>query len=258
MSLRRYAPAAAIAVLAACGPGQGQGDRPGSADGITGPVLVSAAASLSDAFRELAVAFESAHPGTDVVLNLAGSSALRRQIVEGAPVDVFASADAANMAPLEEAGLLAAPPVVLARNSLRIAVPAGNPGKVRSLSDFAREPLRLGLCADEVPCGALAAEAFRRAAVTPVPDTREPNVRALLAKIALGELDAGIVYATDLAAVQGEVEGIEIPADFSGPSEQMVAVLTGAPNGLAAEAFLAFVLSPDGQAVLRRHGFSLP
>ena len=171
-------------------------------------------------------------------------------------MDVFAPADAANMEPLAESGELEGPPRIMARNVLSIAVPAGNPGRVQGLEDFARESLRIGLCAEEVPCGSLAGEALRRAGVTPRPDTREPNVRALLSKIALGELDAGIVYGTDVAAALTEVEGLAIPGAHTVSAEYMVAVLADAPNAAAARAFVAFVLSLEGQAILDRNGFT--
>jgi molybdate transport system substrate-binding protein len=229
-----------------------------SAGEVRGQILVSAASSLADAFPDLARAFEAVHPGTVVVVNLGGSSSLRRQIVEGAPVDVFASADVDNMEALAQAGALAGPPRVMARNALRIAVPAGNPAQVGGLGDFDRESLRIGLCAEVVPCGALAAEAFRRAGVTPRPDTREPNVRALLTKVALGELDAGITYATDVAAASGEVVGLPIPPEHAVTTEYPLAVLAGSPNPAAARAFVAFALSAGGQAILVRHGFSPP
>ncbi len=263
MALRRRAWAAALALItAACGGREAPDDRAeaGSTLGthLQGEVLVSAAASLTDAFAEIEVAFEAAHPGVKVLLNLGGSSSLRAQILEGAPVDVFASANASNMDRVVEAGRVSGEPRVFARNLLQIAVPAGNPAGVHGLDDFADEALRLGLCAEEVPCGEFARRALERAGVVPAPDTNEPDVRALLTKVELGELDAGITYVTDVASTHGAVEGIVIPEDQNVVAVYPIAVLAGAPNPDAAEAFVRFVLSYDGRAILAKHGFAAP
>lgn len=225
---------------------------------LTGEVLVSAATSLTDAFEEVESAFEMAHPGVDVLLNLGASSSLRAQILEGAPVDVFASANAANMDRVAEAGAVAAAPRVFARNLLQIAVPAGNPAGVRGLEDLASEALRVGLCAERVPCGDFARLALQRAGVVASLDTEEPDVRALLTKLQLGELDAGITYVTDVASAGASVEGIDIAEDMNVVAEYPIAVLAAAPNRGAADAFVRFVLSDDGRAILARHGFAPP
>jgi molybdate transport system substrate-binding protein len=221
-------------------------------------VLVSAAASLTDAFAEIEAAFEAIHPGVDVVLNLGGSSSLRTQILEGAPVDVFASADASVMDQVLGASLVSGAPRVFARNRLQIAVPAGNPAGIRGLGDFADPRLRLGLCAETVPCGGFAREALERAGVVPALDTEEPDVRALLTKIELGELDAGITYRTDVASAQDAVEGIDLPPEADVTAEYTIACLRYAPNPDAADAFVRFVLSEDGRAILVGNGFILP
>lgn len=242
---------AATAALVACGGGPPE-------DGGRGELVVSAAASLTDAFRAVEAAFEVSRLDVDVVLNLAGSSTLRVQILEGAPVDVYASADSANMARVVAADLTAGEPVVFARNRLRIVVPADNPGAVTDLADLAREELLVGLCAEEVPCGAHARRALRRADVEPAVDTWEPDVRALLTKVAEGELDAGIVYATDVASAGGAVEGLELPAGARVVARYPIAVLRDAPRPEAARAFVAFVLSAEGRSILRDHGFEVP
>jgi molybdate transport system substrate-binding protein len=221
-------------------------------------VLVSAAASLTDAFEAVAAGFEATHPDIDVALNFGGSSALKEQILDGAPVDVFASANASTMSQVVAAGDAAGQPAVFARNTLEIAVPPGNPGKVGGLADFDRAELLIGLCAEGVPCGDFARHALREAGVVPSIDTNEPDVRSLLTKIEAGELDAGIVYATDIASAGGEVEGIDIPADQNVVAEYPIVVLAGAPNLEAARAFVAFVLSDPGRTILAGYGFGLP
>ena len=249
-----------MAIAIACGPpGPADGRAASGSDpGIEREVLVSAAASLTDAFAEIASAFEAAHPGVDVVLNLAGSASLRTQILEGAPADVFASADVKNMDRVVDAGQLSGEPRVFARNLLQIAVPAGNPAGVHDLSDFADGALRIGLCAEGVPCGDFARQALRRAGVVPALDTNEPDVRALLTKVELGELDAGITYVTDVASTHGAVEGIDIPASANVVAAYPIAVLAAARHTRAADAFVGFVLSAAGRAILAKHGFASP
>ncbi len=220
-------------------------------------MLVFAAASLSDAFIEMAAAFEGANPGADIELNLAGSSALREQILEGAPADVFAAADEKTMNVVSDNGLVADRVEVFTANQLQIAVPTGNPGAISGLDDFARAKLLNGLCAAGVPCGDLARQVLVNAGVDPAIDTNEPDVRSLLTKIAADELDAGIVYLTDVAA-NDRVEGIEIPAEVNVETTYPIAKLISSDNPSGATAFVAFVLSPEGQTILASHGFSAP
>ncbi|MDP9495131.1 MAG: molybdate ABC transporter substrate-binding protein [Actinomycetota bacterium] len=225
--------------------------------GLDGEVLVSAASSLTHAFAEVEAAFEAANPGVDVVLNLGASSALREQILEGAPADVFASANTSNMDQVVEAGE-AAGPQIFVTNLLQIAVPAGNDTGVTGLGDFANEALLIGLCSEDVPCGDFGRQALENAGVTPAIDTNEPDVRALLTKVEAGELDAGIVYATDVLSTAGTVEGIDIPEEDNVVANYPIAALTNAPNPDVASAFVAFVLSDEGQAILAEFGFSSP
>ncbi len=220
-------------------------------------VLVSAAASLTDAFGAIEAAFEAATPGVDVALNLGGTSALREQVLAGAPADVFAAADRSHMDRLVEAGEVATEPVVFARNVLEIAIPVGNPAGIKGLEDFAEPALLIGLCAEPVPCGELGRRVLDNAGVTPAVDTNEPDVRALLTKIEAGELDAGLVYATDLTGGRA-VEGIVIPPDINAIVEYPIAVLRGADDAQAAEAFVSFVMSAPGQRILAGHGFLAP
>lgn len=235
-------------LLGSCGVSSDPSDR----------VRVSAASSLSDVFAELESAFEAANPGVDVILNLGGSSLLREQILAGAPVDVYASASADTMAPIVAAGLAEGEPTVFARGLLEIAVPVGNPAHVTGLDDFGNEELFIGLCDQPVPCGDLARQVLARAGVDPVVDTGAPNVRALLTKIEAGELDAGIVYVTDVRSVSGRVEGIAIPDALNVAVDYPIAVLAEGPNRDDARSFVDFVLSEIGQTILAGHGFVTP
>ena len=239
----------ALALTVSCVDGAGPERR---------PVLVSAAASLARAFAKLESAFESADEHFDVILNLGGSSLLREQILGGAPADVFAPADQGNMTRIVSAGQVAGDATIFARNSMQVAVPAGNPSGVSGFEDLAREELLIGLCAAQVPCGALAAQVLEAASVQAAVDTREPNVRALLTKLEAGELDVGIVYATDILAAAGRVEALETPDAETVSTAYPIAVLTDAPNPDGATAFVAFVLSDEGQAILAAHGFESP
>jgi len=224
----------------------------------TGTIVVSAAASLRDAFEGIAAEYEAANPGVRVVLNLGASSALREQILEGAPVDVFASANMANMDPLVDEGMIEGAPVIFASNAMVIAVPNGNPGGVTGLPDFARDDLLVGLCQPEVPCGSLARDVLSSSGVVPLVDTEEPNVRALLTKVEAGELDAAITYLTDIASAGGAVEGIAIPDVQNATSLYPIATLARTSLHAEASGFVAFVLSDAGQAILARHGFTPP
>lgn len=240
---------AAVVVVAVLGAACGNGD----ADDDT--VLVFAAASLTDAFAHVEAAFEDANPGVDVQLNLGGSSSLREQILAGAPADAFASANTETMDRLVEAGAVDGEIVVFARNRLAIAVPAGNPGEVGSLADLADDDLLIGLCSAGVPCGDFARQVLAAAGVEPSLDTNEPDVRSLLTKIAAGELDAGIVYETDVIAAGATVERIEIPGDVNVEAPYPAAVIRGAPQPDLAEAFVEFLVSADARAILADAGF---
>lgn len=251
---------AAAVLVTACGDPTTRSDSSTTApaSGLDGELLVSAAASLTDAFAEVALAFEAAHPGVDVILNLGGSSSLREQILAGAPADVFASANMSNMSKVVTAGEVVGEPQVFAKNLLQIAVPSGNPAGITGLGDFGRDELLIGLCAAEVPCGDFARTALDRAGVVPAIDTNEPDVRALLTKIELGELDGGITYVTDVTSTGGRVSGIDIPESENVDAEYPIAVLNAAPNPDAAAAFVEFVLSEDGREILGRYGFAAP
>lgn len=253
---------AAAAFLAACGGdatgGPAKAPGTGSTGNASGTINVFAAASLTDAFQALARGLEATQPGMRVEFNFAGSSALREQILAGAPGDVFASANEANMQQVVDSGAAAGKATPFVTNRLQIAVPAGNPGKVTGLADFARSDLLIGLCAAEVPCGEFGREALRKAGVDPSVDTDEADVRSLLTKVEAGELDAGLVYRTDVLAAGDKVEGIDIPPDQNVVAVYPIAILAGSKDQAAAHAFVAYVLSVRGQSTLRSFGFGPP
>ena len=240
--------ASAVALAAGCGTGGGD-DR---------SIRVTAAASLTDAFTELARDFESSHPGTTVRLSFGPSSSLVAQLEAGAPADVLATADEVTMQTVVERGDVAGQPHTFARNTGTLAVPAGNPGDVTGVDDLARADLLVGLCAPEVPCGRLARTLLDAAGVSPSVDTEEPDVRALLTKLEEGELDAGIVYRTDVRIAAGDVEGIEIPGAEDAAVAYPIAVLERARDRSLADSFVDLVRSDHGREVLSRLGFLPP
>ena len=248
-------------VVGGCGRGEPEATTAPSpvADGgaVEGDLTVFAAASLADVFAELAGIFEARHPGSTVRLELGASSSLREQVLAGAPADVFAAADERNVAAVVDAEE-ASGPVRFATNELQIAVPAGNPAGVQGLADLTDEDLLVGLCAVEVPCGSLAREAFDRAGLTPRPDTEEPDVRALLAKVRSGDLDAGVVYRTDVRAAAPAVAGIELPEDLAVRTSYPLVVLDRTTERDVADAFVELVTSEEGRAVLAAAGFGHP
>jgi molybdate transport system substrate-binding protein len=225
------------------------------AEGLTGSITVFAAASLTDAFGEMADSFEEENLGATIKTNFGASSALREQILAGAPADVFASANTSNMDQLVDADAVAGEPEVFVTNQLEIAVPAGNPGGVDGLDDFGKADLAIGLCAEEVPCGQFGREALANAGVTPAQDTDEPDVRSLLTKVEAGDLDAGLVYHTDVLAAGDEVEGVEVPEEFNIIAAYPLAALSASGNADLAAAFVEFVLSDEGQSILGSYGF---
>jgi molybdate transport system substrate-binding protein len=239
--------------LAACGDDT-PAESSSSAGTISGTVNVFAAASLTGTFTQLGKDFEAAHPGVKVVFNFAGSSALATQLNSGAPADVFASAAAKNMDQVTDKGTA----TTFVKNALEIAVPKGNPGKITGLKDFTDKDRKIALCAAQVPCGAAAEKVFAAAELTPQPDSLEQDVKAALTKVGLGEVDAALVYKTDVLAAQDKVEGIEFPESAQAVNEYPIATLTKAPNADGAKAFVDFVLSADGKKVLTAAGFEAP
>jgi molybdate transport system substrate-binding protein len=246
----------AVLPTAGCASGDGAGD--GSSDQITGRITVLAASSLTEAFTQIGKNFEAAHNGTRVVFSFAASSELAAQVEQGAPADVFASASPQTMAQVRRSGDTAGAPATFVRNTLEIAVPPDNPGDVHGLADFANRSLTVALCAPEVPCGAAAHRVFQRAGITPAPDTYEADVKATLAKVTIGEVDAALVYRTDVQAAGSKVKGIEFPEAADAVNDYPIAVLSDAPNPVTAQAFVNFVRSAAGGKVLTEAGFQLP
>ena len=248
---------AALVLLAACSGAGTTATAEERSDGtVSGEITVFAAASLSDAFTELGTAFERAHPTTTVTFNFAGSQQLATQIAtDGAPADVFASANGTQMDVVADAGLVSGAPAVFARNRLEIVVEPGNPADVAALDDLGREDVTVVLAADGVPAGQYAREALDAAGVAVRPVSLETDVRAVLTKVSLGEADAGIVYTSDIAAAGDLVEGVAVPDEDNVIATYPIATLRDAPNPDAARAFVDLVRSATGRGTLDTHGF---
>jgi molybdate transport system substrate-binding protein len=251
--MRVRATLAAVLLLLAAGCGDSAGAEPGG-----GPVTVLAAASLTESFTRVGEAFERDHPGADVTFSFGGSSGLAQQIVSGAPADVFAAASPATMKTVTDAGGVAGEPVLFARNQLVIAVPKGNPRRITTLAALAGRGTKVALCAAQVPCGSAAAKALAAAGVDVTPVTLEQDVRAALAKVKLGEVDAALVYRTDARAAAADVDGVEFGESAAAINDYPIAVLADAPNRSRADAFVAFVRGPAGQRILADAGFQRP
>ena len=237
----------------------GCGDDPTDAGGDAETTLtVYAAASLSNTFEEIATEFEAEHEGVAVELNTGGSSDLVAQIIEGAPADVFASADVANMDKLVAEDLQGADPVEFAANTLQIATPPDNPAGIASFADLAGDDVRLVICAPEVPCGAATQAVAEIAGVTLTPVSEEPSVTDVLGKVTSGEADAGLVYVTDVTAAGDAVLGIEFPESSEVVNIYPVAPVEGSDEADLAQEFVDLVLSDTGQSILQAAGFAQP
>ena len=239
--------APAVALAAGCG-------EASTADETAEPVelTVFAAASLTEAFTELGGLYADAHPGSTVTFNFAGSQDLVAQLGQGAPADVLATADTATM---DMVGDLVVTPASFAGNRLAIAVAPGNPEGIGSLDDLARDGLKVVLVAPEMPAGTYAQQILDTAGVKVDPVSLEVSVKGVVTKISLGEADAGIVYVTDVAAADGEIDGVDIPDGANVVATYPIAVVVATERSDAAQAFVDLVLSEDGQAVLRDFGF---
>lgn len=245
------------ALLAACSSATGDtaadpASSPTEAGEVDGEVVVFAAASLRDTFTELGERFEQQHPGVTVTFSFGASSTLAQQLVSGAPADVFAAASAATV---ESAAEVTGVPTLFAQNSLEIVVPAGNPAGITGLADLADPEHTIALCAEEVPCGAAAVKAFEAAGLTPAPDTWERDVTATLTKVVLGEVDAALVYRTEVISAGDAVEGIGLDGTTAVRTDYPITLLADAPNVDAARAFIELVLSAEGRAALTAAGF---
>ena len=222
---------------------------------LSGSINVFAASSLTASFVDIAAAFEKANPGVKVTLNFAGSSTLVTQIQNGAPADVFASADPANMDRLTKAKLVNGTPVVFARNRPMIVVPRGNPLRITSLADLAGPEVVVALGAVGVPVGDYARQILGRAGIEVKPKTLESSVSAIVTKAALREIDAGIVYVTDVAIDDYRVDGVAIPDEQNIVATYPVAALTSSSNKATAAGFVAFTQTSVAQAILANYKF---
>lgn len=259
--------AALLLGLAGCGPTAAPTP---TADPAT--LVVFAASSLTDAFAELGQRYQAAHPGVRVTFNFGASNQLAEQLAQGAPADVFASANARQMGAAIDAGrVISGAQQTFATNRLIVVLPRDNPGRVRALPDLARPGLKLVLAAAAVPVGQYALDFLDKAGQDPAfpPDFKsavlknvvsyEANVRAVYTKVALGEADAGIVYASDASAAAapdlGQVESLAIPDRLNAVAAYPIAPLADSPHASLAQGFVDLVLSAEGQAVLQKYGF---
>ncbi len=252
-----------IALVAGCGaapaqaPPAGTGAA-GSAAAPSGTITVFAASSLTSTFTALAHSFEAANPGVRVRLDFAGSSGLAQSIRSGAPADIFASASDATMATVTRHGDAAGAPIRLARNALQIATAPGNPRHITGLADAVRHDVTLALCAPQVPCGAAADKALAVAGLRASPVTLESDVAAVLTKVRLGEVDAGLVYRTDVLAAAGRVSGVSFPEAAKAVTAYPVVALRGSATRPLTGAFLRYLQSPAAAASFHRAGFLPP
>jgi len=228
-----------------------------SAAAQTGTITVFAASSLLGTFTELGKQFEAAHPGDTVKFSFGASSTLATQIKSGAPADVFASASTKNMDQVVTAGD-ASNPQNFAKNIMEIAVPPSNPGHVTSLTNLASSAVKVALCQPQVPCGVVAAKVFKNAKITVKPVTLQPDVKSVLTQVELGNVDAGVVYVTDVMAAGAKVKGVTIPASDEASTLYPIATISNSKYQSIAQAFVAYVLSSAGQQVLTAAGFDKP
>ena len=270
----RWRPVVLVAVallgLTGCGGSATSGTGSSQAEGsgrsaLTGTLTVFAAASLTDVFGQLGDKLMAANPDLHIQFNFAGSSALATQLIQGAPADVFAAADEVQMAKVSDADL-AENPEVFASNPLMLVVPAANPlgialpggGGVPSLRQILDHDVTMAVCAPEVPCGAAAATVLDAAGMSAYPDTYEDDVRAVLTKVELGEVDAGLVYVSDVHAAGDKVVAFGFSESLQAINRYPISLLTDSPNPAAGQAFVDLVLSDAGQQILRDAGFLEP
>jgi molybdate transport system substrate-binding protein len=246
---------AVAGLLAACSSRAGGKQKQQS--GLSGSITVYAAASLKETFTTLGKQFESAHPGTTVKFNFGPSSGLATQINEAAPADVFASAAPKNMDSVVTAGN-AKDPKSFVINTMEIAAAPGNPAHITSVQDLAKPSVKVAVCDPAVPCGVVAAKVFKNAGVTVKPVVSAEDVKSTLATVQSGEVDAGIVYVTDVKAAGTKVVGVAIPDAVNATTDYPIATLTHSKNADLAAGFVSYVESADGLAVLTAAGFRKP
>ncbi|QDW30986.1 molybdate ABC transporter substrate-binding protein [Arthrobacter sp. KBS0702] len=256
--MRRHGKAAALLLAVALAAGAAGCAAPDGGSGAGKTLTVFAAASLKAPFTALAREFEASHPGTRVALSFAGSADLATQLSQGAPADVFASADRKNMAKVADAALVEGAPSDFASNVLTIAVPPANPANIGSFADLARPGTRLVVCAAQVPCGAAAATIAGRAGVALKPVSEESAVTDVLGKVTSGEADAGLVYVTDVKAAGDKVKGIAFPESAYAVNKYPIAGVSASRNKELAAAFVALVTGSEGQKILADAGFGRP
>ncbi|MFJ7412921.1 molybdate ABC transporter substrate-binding protein [Streptomyces sp. NPDC098077] len=246
--------------LAACGDDSGSAKDKGSGSAAaTGApkadLTVLAASSLTDVFKAAGAAYEKENPGTKVTFSFAGSQELAAQVKQGAPADALVTADTKTMDSLSgDTGK----PTVIAKNRLVIAAGEGNPEKVESLKDLADPKLKVVLAAPEVPVGRYSAQILDAQKIEVKPVSQEPNVRAVLSKVSLGEADAGLVYKTDAATATDKVDAIDIPDEQNAIASYPAATLKTSKHSEAAEAFVAWLSTPAAQKILQGAGFQQP
>ena len=224
---------------------------------VTGAVSVFAAASLTEAFNAAKATITAANPGVTLTYNFAGSNTLVAQIQQGAPADVFASADQKNMNTLVAAGLVDAP-VAFAKNKLEIAVAPGNPKHITGLADLARPGVTTVLEAPGVPAGDYTRHVEKQLGITITPKSLDPDVKTALTKVTSGEVDATVVYVTDVHAAGAKVAGVSLPDDQQPSIVYPIAVVKATKNRTAAQAFVQSAISGDVQRALEAAGFLAP
>jgi molybdate transport system substrate-binding protein len=252
--LKRIAAAVVVAAVLSV---SGCSSSKASSGPAGGTITVYAASSLTGAFNKIAKAFELANPGVHVKFSFGASSTLATQITSGAPADVFASASPKNMTSVVQAGD-AASSANFAKNAMEIAAAPGNPAHVTAVPDLAKSSVKVALCEPTVPCGSVALQVFKNANVTVHAVSLEQDVKSTLAKIELGEVDAGVVYVTDVLSAGAKVVAVPIPDSLNASTEYPIAALTHSAQSALAQRFVAFVTSSAGQAVLQAAGFQHP
>jgi molybdate transport system substrate-binding protein len=221
----------------------------------SGTLNVLAAASLTAAFNKIGNQLHARYPDLTVKPSYGGSPTLVTQIQQGAPGDVFASADQANMQKIVSGDLNQGQPQVFAHNKLEIAVQAGNPKHITSVSDLSNPAIKVVVCAPGVPCGTYSTTVFGKAGVKVTPVSQETDVKSVLSKVSLGEADAGVVYVTDVKAAGSSVEGVPVPDDLNITADYPIVQLKSEQNATGAKTFVDYVLGRQGQTVLKSYGF---